>query len=320
MAPATNRIAFVRQDDAGHSRLCTMHPTGNGVAPLNIGDDLSDAWGPAWSPDGQQLCFVAHLNTYSYLYLIRPDGSGLQQLTTGTTDDDFPAWSPDGTRIAFSRGDSDGGDALFVLHPASGEVQRLTPHSWLDTTPTWSPDGQWLAFHRVFGQPSGLYVVSTTGGNARFLTPGHFPDLSPWGSRLAFVHADSLWVMSVTDDGSSAGNARPVTRALGFRDASSYLKSAVGEMVAAVKKGLVTADCGADLMGRLCCVSRDLAWEALTRAQDSGGKAGELKAGWRLLAAGEDLLAACKYSDAATKFKEALLKANASVKGGVDWS
>jgi Tol biopolymer transport system component len=39
----------------------------------------------------------------STVYTINSDGSGLTQLTPGSTFDRFPAWSPDGTRIAVGR-------------------------------------------------------------------------------------------------------------------------------------------------------------------------------------------------------------------------
>ncbi len=65
---------------------------------------------PDWSPDGTLLAF----NTYdtgnthgtsnpSNVYTIRPDGSGLRQLSTASTDGKMrlgqPSWSTDGTRI-----------------------------------------------------------------------------------------------------------------------------------------------------------------------------------------------------------------------------
>ena len=37
----------------------------------------------------------------SDIFLVRADGTGLRQLTTGPDTESFPEWSPDGTRIAY---------------------------------------------------------------------------------------------------------------------------------------------------------------------------------------------------------------------------
>ena len=46
------------------------------------------------------------------IYLIDPDGAGLQRITNNTVADRFPRWSPDGTFFAFSRFDGLAGDIL----------------------------------------------------------------------------------------------------------------------------------------------------------------------------------------------------------------
>jgi len=66
---------------------------------------------PAWSPDGRWIAFSREPATEdgpdepldSQLWLVRPDGSGLRQLTHLTRADivEAPAWSPDGRRLAF---------------------------------------------------------------------------------------------------------------------------------------------------------------------------------------------------------------------------
>jgi Tol biopolymer transport system component len=211
-------LAFVRGDLTTHSRILIMEPSGRGLRQLTPDRPEADEWSPTWSPDGTQLCFACRSNAHSHLRLIGADGSRLRDLTCDGADDDDPAWSPDGRAIAFSRGNQEGPDAIFRLDLHTGELARLTPCRWLDSTPTWSPDGRRLVFRRAFGHPAGLHVMLADGGDARFLVPGHDPAWSAATSQLAFVHADSVWVMPLTPQGAAAGDPRPLTRAIGFVD------------------------------------------------------------------------------------------------------
>jgi Tol biopolymer transport system component len=136
----------------------------------------------SWSPDGTEIAFLrdagglqARLNT------IRPDGSGLRQLSNLPIDlvqGDQPAWSPDGSEIAVSTslnghldivtGNKPGRDLYVVAADGSGE-RRLTQSAErgvADRGPTWSPDGIQLAFEsfdRDRASESALYTVNADG-------------------------------------------------------------------------------------------------------------------------------------------------------------
>jgi Tol biopolymer transport system component len=84
--------------------------TGAAREILSLGEDEVGA--PAWSPDGRWIAFDRRAPATglgapplgsSQLWLMRPDGSGLRQLTNLTDADATgpPAWSPDGRRLAF---------------------------------------------------------------------------------------------------------------------------------------------------------------------------------------------------------------------------
>lgn len=47
----------------------------------------------SWSPDGEYILFLSNLNSDYDLYVIRPDGSGLTQLTNMPGGEDWAAWS-----------------------------------------------------------------------------------------------------------------------------------------------------------------------------------------------------------------------------------
>jgi serine/threonine protein kinase/Tol biopolymer transport system component len=99
------------------------------------------------SPDGQWLAFDT-LPPQEDLFLIRPDGSDLRQLTRDEHRDRIPRWSPDGRRLLFYS-DRSGRYEAWTVQPDGSRTEQLTKSS--GDPPTyfiWSPDGRWLACSR----------------------------------------------------------------------------------------------------------------------------------------------------------------------------
>jgi Tol biopolymer transport system component len=99
---------------------------------------------PDWSPNGQELVVGSYdihdINSTdqpSNLYTMKPDGSGLRQLTHSSVDGTLrigqPRWSPDGTQIVVSVGISEPPDTsisdaqLGFVSAAGGEPLLLAP-------------------------------------------------------------------------------------------------------------------------------------------------------------------------------------------------
>jgi len=105
-SPDGRRILFARTDPAraahANQAFFVANIDGSGVSRITPWGFADDDGG--WSPDGTRIVFE-HLGR---LYVVRPDGGGLTQLTLrlGNQTTSFPAfdagWSPDGTRIVFS--------------------------------------------------------------------------------------------------------------------------------------------------------------------------------------------------------------------------
>lgn len=131
----------------GHSIAFLMYalqPIPNGQLALSYKLWVSDAEGyhtrsltpadtgtladrdPAWSPDGHWIAFWAWNagDLRAGIWLIRPDGTDLTQLTEAFGADAFyPSWSPDGSTIAFS---SDRDGTLDIWTVAVGRHRALS--------------------------------------------------------------------------------------------------------------------------------------------------------------------------------------------------
>jgi Tol biopolymer transport system component len=165
---------------------------------------------PTWSPDGQQLAYVAEVEGYRQLFVRPPSGGAERQLTEGPRDHIQPAWSPDGARIAIVRAatatgklepdEVDGyyfeGAELWTVAVGSGEASKLLDQGF---NPSYSPDGQRLAFDARLAGAQRVWVADIRGRNPRQVSSDSSeavvhtePRWSPEGSRLVFRRIEKL--------------------------------------------------------------------------------------------------------------------------------
>ena len=136
-------------------------------------------WGARWSPNGEWIAFLFQRNEFNQIWLVRPDGQDLHQLTDYDRDIYDLAWSPDGTRLvcAVNRG---GRRELVVVDMQNGQspnyaaemVSSLVPGIGRQTV------GDITVKMRKFPmQPPDIYRVETADGK---MIPLTFSDPPAW--------------------------------------------------------------------------------------------------------------------------------------------
>jgi hypothetical protein len=98
------------------------------------------------------------------LWVVRADGTGRRQLTSGPADDGFVSWSADGRRIAFRRG------GFIATMKANGRAIRNTGVTGNDAR--WYPDGTRLVFWDQFG----VWSMRPNGTGRRLLYENEFAE------------------------------------------------------------------------------------------------------------------------------------------------
>jgi Tol biopolymer transport system component len=155
------------------------------------------------------------------IYVMRPDGSGRQQLTHNSVLDSDPDLSPDGSKIVYVSGvDSEPGaparrrDVFLMGADGSGSHRIFQAAAGAGAAhPRWSPDGTRISFDSFDAAAGGFqpYVMNGDGSNVKLVRtmPGENFGLewSPDGGRFLFVSNRGprfLWTLySMPVDGSS---------------------------------------------------------------------------------------------------------------------
>jgi len=74
-----------------HWHICVRDRNGRALRILT--PHSSDAFAPAWSPDGKRIAFISDRDGPDQLFVMRADGTGAVRLTSGPAEKDTPAWA-----------------------------------------------------------------------------------------------------------------------------------------------------------------------------------------------------------------------------------
>ncbi len=127
-------------------------------------------WAAAWSPDGAVIAFLSQRSDFTEIWLIRPDGEGMRQLTRLGRDVLEFAWSPDGRTMAATVC-REGAIDLMLVDGATGEARDLKSGTGCYASPNWSLDGRFLTVeYEDATTPPDIYRVDVDGGGMTQLT------------------------------------------------------------------------------------------------------------------------------------------------------
>ncbi len=198
IAPNGRLVAYA-QGSSHRMRILVQNLAGGPRWPLT-GDTNAVEIMPRWSPDGDQLVYLARNGAW-----VAPAIGGAPRLIApGGVDEAMvrsAAWSPGGDSVVIVRNDS------VLVRPLEGAGARLVGTGSQLHSCVWSPNGRWIACvsgnwiafvpGTTFGNraPSSLVRFPAVGGTAEPLTDADHSHTSPaWSADSRY-----LWLLSDRD-------------------------------------------------------------------------------------------------------------------------
>jgi Tol biopolymer transport system component len=208
-SPAGDRFAFAGRPAAGSVLGASIQvaKTGTNESATIYQDPKRNIMAPSWSPGGDRIMFG--IGTYAAFYdgfhsqilkrddrieggaqiaMVRPDGSGFAEVTSGPSNNGFPSMAPDGKRFVYRTFGPDG-EGLRIMNIETHAVTRLT--EGYDNFPLWSPRGDLIVFSRQADDDYEIYTITPDGTDVKRLTYSKGNDAhmawSPDGEHIVFA-------------------------------------------------------------------------------------------------------------------------------------
>jgi TolB protein len=92
-SPRGDWIVYTCRNKAGYLKLCADQVSGQGLVSITEKGAWDDE-SPSWSPNGKEIVFASNRHGKSQIFAVRPDGTGLIQLTSDGGSNTSPDWAP----------------------------------------------------------------------------------------------------------------------------------------------------------------------------------------------------------------------------------
>jgi Tol biopolymer transport system component/outer membrane protein assembly factor BamB len=231
LAPAWSHdgttLAYTQQVD-GHYQLFVKP---EGQAPVQITDDPTDHFSPAFSPEDNSLVYVAKDDLY-IVDLPAPDAEAdaegeetstedivPRQITDTAAAEANPDWSQANDLIVYTS-DEAGNFDLYTIAPDGSNTTQLTTTTADELNPAWSPNGKFIAYAVDLHGNNDIYTFNyddSTQGRKQ-ITEDRADDIMPsWvpGSRLLFVSdragSYDLYTVNIDEYSDSYGKIVAIT-------------------------------------------------------------------------------------------------------------
>lgn len=145
---------------------------------------------PVWSPDGKWIAFISDKTGEDEVYIIKPDGSSLTQITNNAKSYRYELkWSPDSKYLL----NSDKLMNLYLIDITTKQTKTIaTSKSWEIRDFSFSPDSKWITYtddgENRFSQ---IHLYSIADGKTYKITSEFFessnPTWDPKGRYLYFI-------------------------------------------------------------------------------------------------------------------------------------
>ncbi|MCG6961640.1 MAG: PDZ domain-containing protein [Acidobacteria bacterium] len=236
LSPDGSLIAFTAEMD-GNADVYVMNVDGSNVRRLTYHPWPEEVVG--WNPKSNKILFSSYRHSYRYflrLYLISPDGSGLEELPLHEAA--RGSFSPDGKKLVYNRIAREhrtwkryrGGTAqdLWLYEFGSAKDRRLTDFEGTDRIPMWIGDSIYFSSDR--DGVLNIWSIDPRSGTAQQITHHRDYDVrrpSSDGTSIVYELGGRIWHLDPR-----TGETHPITVQISPdpRDARPYLADVTDRM------------------------------------------------------------------------------------------
>jgi Tol biopolymer transport system component len=173
-SPDGNWIAFTSNRD-GNQEIYVMRSDGSEVRNLtsNSASDFAPSWFsvPKFLGLGSDdwIAFTSNRDGNQEIYRVKPDGTGLTNLTKNPSNDYAPSGFANGNKLAFVT-DRDGNAEIYTMSADGGSPTNVTNNFAQDLDPAFDSKGQWITFSSDRDGNMDVYAVNLSDGKTYDLT------------------------------------------------------------------------------------------------------------------------------------------------------